>query len=67
MDARAIFRLSGTGSEGATIRLYLESYEPDPSKQSQSPLEVLEPIAKAALKASDLVRITGRESPTVIT
>mmetsp|Transcript_15760 Transcript_15760/g.36711 ORF Transcript_15760/g.36711 Transcript_15760/m.36711 type:complete len:564 (-) Transcript_15760:2-1693(-) len=65
--ARAIFRLSGTGSEGATIRLYLESYEEDVAKQSANPQEVLLPLAAAALEASNLAALTGRASPTVIT
>lgn len=64
---RAIFRLSGTGSEGATIRLYLEDYERDEATHKLRPIDVLKPVEQAALIASQLVEFTGRESPTVIT
>ena len=64
---RAIFRLSGTGSEGATIRVYLEKYEADASKHSQSTAAALREVAAAALEASDLCSTIGRENPTVIT
>lgn len=36
-DSRIIFRLSGTGSSGATIRMYLEGYESDPAKYEMDP------------------------------
>lgn len=39
-----VFRLSGTGSEGATIRLYIEQYEKDPSKISRESSEALAPL-----------------------
>jgi phosphoglucomutase len=64
---RAIFRLSGTGSEGATIRLYLEKYEKDAAKHGATTAAALQEVAAAALEASNLVALTGRESPTVIT
>jgi phosphoglucomutase len=64
---RAIFRLSGTGSEGATIRIYLEAFEDRPERQSQATSVALASVAKAALHASRIVEITGRNSPSVIT
>jgi len=67
--SRFVFRLSGTGSVGATIRLYLEKYLP-PSEQGLAELptaKALEQIVSAALGLSDLHALTGREGPTVIT
>ncbi|XP_075245917.1 phosphoglucomutase-1-like isoform X1 [Convolutriloba macropyga] len=64
--SRIIFRLSGTGSSGATIRLYVDCYSNDAAlfdKDSQ----VLKPLIEIALKISDLVAITGRTDPSVIT
>lgn len=65
--SRVIFRLSGTGSSGATIRLYVERYEPDPSKQGENAQEALKPFIDMALRVSKLKEFTGREKPTVIT
>ncbi|PNX91347.1 phosphoglucomutase [Trifolium pratense] len=62
-----IFRLSGTGSEGATIRLYIEQYEKDPSKIGRLSHEALAPLVAAALKLSKMEEFTGRSAPTVIT
>lgn len=65
--SRVIFRLSGTGSSGATIRLYVERYEPDVSKQGENAQEALKPFINVALRVSKLQEFTGREKPTVIT
>ncbi|MFL5580939.1 MAG: alpha-D-glucose phosphate-specific phosphoglucomutase [Gemmatimonadaceae bacterium] len=65
--ARAVFRLSGTGTEGATLRVYLEQYEPDASRQDRDPQEALAPLVRGALAFSVLRERTGRERPTVIT
>ena len=65
--ARAVFRLSGTGTVGATIRLYLENPETDPARFALAPEEVLAPINAAALAVSDLKAMTGRDAPNVIT
>ena len=67
--SRAVFRLSGTGSKGATIRLYLEMVENDIAKAvacSSAPA-ALEPIGLAAISLSQLEKKTGRTSPSVIT
>ncbi|XP_045159991.2 phosphoglucomutase-1-like [Mercenaria mercenaria] len=66
-DSRIIFRLSGTGSSGATIRMYIEGYESDEQKFSLSPQDVLKPLIEIALTISQLREITGRKEPTVIT
>ncbi|MDZ7822762.1 MAG: alpha-D-glucose phosphate-specific phosphoglucomutase [Ahrensia sp.] len=65
--ARAVFRLSGTGTEGATIRIYLEQLETAPDRLHLPVDEVLNKVKTAAMKISDLSAITGRNEPDVIT
>jgi len=65
--ARIVFRLSGTGTEGATIRVYIESRETDATQLDLPVAEALAPLVSAALSLSDLVARTGRDAPTVIT
>jgi len=65
--ARAVFRLSGTGTEGATLRVYVEAYEPDPARQDQDAQTALAPLVEAALALAQLRERTGRDQPTVIT
>jgi len=65
--SRIIFRLSGTGSAGATIRLYIEQYSNDKSQYEKDAQDALAPIIKVALELSQLQQLTGRQSPTVIT
>ncbi|KAL4277964.1 hypothetical protein GQ457_03G010530 [Hibiscus cannabinus] len=65
--SRLVFRLSGTGSEGATIRLYIEQYEKDSSKTGRDSQEALAPLVEVALKLSKMQEFTGRSAPTVIT
>ncbi|ONK66222.1 uncharacterized protein A4U43_C06F5490 [Asparagus officinalis] len=65
--SRLVFRLSGTGSEGATIRLYIEQYEKDSSKTGRDSQEALSPLVDVALKLSKMQEFTGRSAPTVIT
>lgn len=60
-------RLSGTGSSGATIRLYLEQYEPESSKHDVDAQDALKPLIDVALTTSKLQEFTGRDKPTVIT
>jgi phosphoglucomutase len=64
---RIIYRLSGTGTEGATLRLYIESYEPDVSRQGADPQRALAALIDVALGVSELRERTGRDAPTVIT
>merc|ERR1719506_853630 len=66
-NSRIIFRLSGTGVAGATVRLYLEKYAAPEGNLNQHQFEVVKPLADIALKLSDLKKYTERESPTVIT
>ncbi len=65
--SRIIFRLSGTGSSGATIRMYIDSYEADESQHMKDAQEVLKPLVQIALGISQLRELTGRQEPTVIT
>ncbi|CAJ1911933.1 unnamed protein product [Cylindrotheca closterium] len=65
--ARAVFRLSGTGSAGATIRMYLEKFEKDESKHGEAAPVALRSLADRAIGLVQLKQITGRDAPTVIT
>jgi len=65
--SRLIFRLSGTGSSGATIRLYIDQYQADPSKVNIEASEALKDLVTVGLEMSKLVEFTGRKKPTVIT
>uniref|UniRef100_A0A6M2ECC5 phosphoglucomutase (alpha-D-glucose-1,6-bisphosphate-dependent) n=1 Tax=Populus davidiana TaxID=266767 RepID=A0A6M2ECC5_9ROSI len=65
--SRIIFRLSGTGSAGATVRIYIEQYEPDVSKHEMDAQIALKPLIDLALSVSKLKDFTGRDKPTVIT
>merc|ERR1719401_2212480 len=60
--SRIIFRLSGTGVAGATIRLYLEKYEPPSGDLGQHQFDVVKPLADIALQLSKLKEFTDRES-----
>ena len=65
--ARVVFRLSGTGTTGATLRIYIESYEPDPARQHRDAQEALAPLIAWAAAISELHERSGRQAPTVIT
>lgn len=65
--SRIVFRLSGTGTQGATIRIYLEAFEPDTTKHHLDAQDALQEMIQIALQISDLKTRTSREKPTVIT
>jgi phosphoglucomutase len=65
--SRIIFRLSGTGSSGATVRLYVERYSKNESEYGMDAQDGLKPLIEVALEVSKLKEFTGREKPTVIT
>ena len=65
--SRIIYRLSGTGTVGATLRIYIERYEADPARQQQDTQQALAPLLALALELAELPQRTGREAPTVIT
>ena len=65
--SRAVFRLSGTGTSGATLRLYVERYEPDPARHGLDTQEALADLISAADDIAGIARHTGRSAPSVIT
>ncbi|KAK3697787.1 hypothetical protein RRG08_026416 [Elysia crispata] len=67
--ARIIYRLSGTGSSGATIRIYVEGYEKSENPQfyKEDAQDFLKPLITIAVRTSKLKELTGRDQPTVIT
>jgi len=65
--SRIVFRLSGTGVVGATVRMYLEKYEPNTGELYLETAKALENLVKAALELSKIKEFTGRDEPTVIT
>lgn len=65
--SRIVYRLSGTGTEGATLRIYLEAFEPDSAKHGLDAQEALKEMIQISLQLSQLKEKTGREKPTVIT
>ncbi|MGD1902725.1 MAG: alpha-D-glucose phosphate-specific phosphoglucomutase [Geitlerinemataceae cyanobacterium] len=65
--SRVVFRLSGTGTQGATLRVYLESYEPDASKHGIETQEALADFIAIAEEIASIREYTGMDKPTVIT
>ncbi|MDJ0702163.1 MAG: alpha-D-glucose phosphate-specific phosphoglucomutase [Leptolyngbyaceae cyanobacterium MO_188.B28] len=65
--SRIVFRLSGTGTKGATLRVYLESYEPDSAKHDLDTQQSLAPLIQLAEELAKICELTGRDKPTVIT
>merc|ERR1719444_17017 len=63
--SRIIFRLSGTGVAGATVRLYLEKYTGPDGDLGQHAFDVVKPLAAIAMELSQLQTYTGRDTPTV--
>jgi phosphoglucomutase len=64
--SRVVYRLSGTGTEGATLRVYLERFEPNPARQEQPPSTTLAALAGVAAELADIVALTGRAEPSVV-
>ncbi|MBW4540551.1 MAG: alpha-D-glucose phosphate-specific phosphoglucomutase [Myxacorys chilensis ATA2-1-KO14] len=65
--SRIVFRLSGTGTQGATLRVYLEQYEAEASKQHLDPQQALADLIAIADEVAQIRTLTGMETPTVIT
>ncbi|WP_426239030.1 alpha-D-glucose phosphate-specific phosphoglucomutase [Pararhizobium sp. DWP1-1-3] len=65
--SRVVFRLSGTGTSGATLRVYIERYEPDASKHDTETQEALADLITVADEIAGIKTRTGRTEPTVIT
>jgi phosphoglucomutase len=66
-DSRFVLRLSGTGTEGATLRVYLERFEPEPARHGIETQAALQPLIDAAEALTGLRARSGRARPTVIT
>lgn len=64
---RIVYRLSGTGTVGATLRVYLENREEDPTKQQRDPQEALAVAIRAAEEIAKIKEFTGRNEPNVRT
>ncbi len=65
--SRIVFRLSGTGTVGATLRVYLEAFEPNPDKHMLDTQERMRPLIAIAQDLAGIAERTGREAPDVIT
>jgi len=65
--SRIVFRLSGTGTEGATVRIYIESFEADADNHAQDAQTALADLIEIAGSLSRLQEFTGCTEPTVIT
>lgn len=65
--ARIVYRLSGTGTEGATLRVYIEQPENDPAKFEQDPQRSLSELIDLSASIANIENHTGRKAPDVIT
>lgn len=65
--ARAVFRLSGTGTDGATLRVYLERFAADSAEHATETQTALAKVIHAADELAQITTLTGRTEPTVIT
>ncbi|MEN9224184.1 MAG: alpha-D-glucose phosphate-specific phosphoglucomutase [Thermostichus sp. DRC_bins_24] len=65
--SRIVYRLSGTGTQGATLRVYLEQFEPDPAKHAMDPQTALAELIRLADHLAQIRARTGRQQPDVIT
>ena len=66
-SSRVVLRLSGTGTEGATLRVYLERHEPDPARHDLPLQQALAPLAALAEAVARIRHHTGRDQPDVMT
>jgi phosphoglucomutase len=65
--ARIVYRLSGTGTEGATLRVYIEQPEKDPAKLEADPQTLLSSLIDLSRSIAQIEKHTGRKTPDVIT
>ena len=66
-SARIVYRLSGTGTVGATIRMYIERYEGEPSKHGQDSQAALTELIQLAYRLANIEALTGRDIADVVT
>ncbi|VTZ48892.1 Phosphoglucomutase [Methylocella tundrae] len=64
---RIVYRLSGTGTAGATLRVYIERFEPDPARQDQETATALGDLIGLSNEIAGIAKFTGRTAPSVIT
>ena len=65
--SRVVLRLSGTGTQGATLRVYLESYVPPSGNLNQDPQQALADLISSIDQLAEIKTRTGMDRPTVIT
>jgi len=65
--ARIVYRLSGTGTVGATLRVYIEDHETDPARQGADPQHALAELIALAGEIADIEKYTGRSRADVVT
>jgi len=65
--SRIVYRLSGTGTDGATLRVYIERFEPDPARHGTETQTALRDLVALSKSISDIEARTGRAHPSVIT
>ena len=65
--SRIVYRLSGTGTAGATLRVYIERFEPDPARQQMDTSAALADLIALSNDIAGIKRFTGRVAPSVIT
>ena len=65
--SRIVYRLSGTGTAGATLRVYIERFEPDVARQNIETRTALKDLIDFSVSLAEIERFTGRAAPSVIT
>ncbi|RPH65686.1 MAG: alpha-D-glucose phosphate-specific phosphoglucomutase, partial [Hyphomicrobiales bacterium] len=65
--SRIVYRLSGTGTAGATLRVYIERYEADPGRHDIETQAALSDLIALSRDIAEIQARTGRSAPTVIT
>jgi phosphoglucomutase len=65
--SRIVYRLSGTGTAGATLRVYIEQFEADVAKHDQETQAALAELIGAANRLAQIAELTGRTEPSVVT
>lgn len=65
--SRIVYRLSGTGTAGATLRVYIERFEPDPARHGEETQAALADLVDLSVSLADIPGHTGRDKPSVIT
>jgi phosphoglucomutase len=66
-DARLVFRLSGTGTSGATLRVYCDAHQRDPALMEMGAQKALQSLLEAAEAIAAIRQHTGRDAPDVVT